>query len=61
MTAGETENGILGKTDIKAKVFDGNTITIDMFGKCTYRPDCYKQWWKTFSHQYFYGIIKSGR
>ena len=42
VTAGETENGILGKTDIKAKVFDGNTITIDMFGKCTYRPDCYK-------------------
>lgn len=42
VTAGETENGILGKSDIIAKVFDGNTITIDMFGKCTYRPDCYK-------------------
>lgn len=42
VTAGETENGILGKSDITAKVFDGNTITIDMFGKCTYRPDCYK-------------------
>ena len=42
VTAGETKNGILGKSDIKAKVFDGNTITIDMFGKCTYRPDCYK-------------------
>lgn len=42
VTAGETENGILGKSDIMAKVFDGNTITIDMFGKCTYRPDCYK-------------------
>lgn len=42
VTAGETENGILGKSDISAKVFDGNTITIDMFGKCTYRPDCYK-------------------
>ena len=42
VTAGETENGILGKSDIIAKVFDGNTITIDMFGKCTYRPNCYK-------------------
>ena len=42
VTAGETENGILGKSDITAKIFDGNTITIDMFGKCTYRPDCYK-------------------
>ena len=42
VTAGETENGILGKSNIIAKVFDGNTITIDMFGKCTYRPDCYK-------------------
>ena len=42
VTAGETENGILGKSDIMAKIFDGNTITIDMFGKCTYRSDCYK-------------------
>ena len=42
VTAGETENGILGKSDITAKIFDGNTITIDMFGKCTYRPGCYK-------------------
>lgn len=42
VTADETENCILGKSDIIAKVFDGNTITIDMFGKCTYRPDCYK-------------------
>ena len=42
VTAGETENGILGKSDITAKIFDGNTITIDMFGKCTYRLDCYK-------------------
>ena len=42
VTAGETENGILGKSDVTAKVFDGNTITIDMFGKCTYRADHYK-------------------
>ena len=42
VTAGETGNGILGKSDVTAKVFDGNTITIDMFGKCTYRADHYK-------------------
>lgn len=42
VTAGETENGILGKSDVNAKIMNGNTITIDMFGKCTYRPDCYK-------------------
>lgn len=42
VTAGESNNGILGKTDIKAKVFDGNTITVDMFGKCFYRKDPYK-------------------
>ena len=42
VTAGETNNGILGKTDIPAKIFDGNTITIDMFGKCIYRASCYK-------------------
>ena len=42
VTAGETNNGVLGKSNIDAKIIDGNTITIDMFGKCTYRNDCYK-------------------
>ena len=42
ITAGETDNGVLGKTDIASKIFDGNTITIDMFGKCAYRSDRYK-------------------
>lgn len=42
VTAGETNNGILGKTDIAAKIFTGNTITVDMFGKCIYRPNAYK-------------------
>lgn len=42
VTAGDTNNGVLGKSNIDAKIIDGNTITIDMFGKCTYRNDCYK-------------------
>ena len=42
VTAGETNNGILGKSNIEAKIIDGNTITIDMFGKCTYRANHYK-------------------
>ncbi|WP_298754471.1 restriction endonuclease subunit S [uncultured Arcobacter sp.] len=42
ITAGLTKNGILGKTDIKAKIFDANTITIDMFGFAFYRQFKYK-------------------
>ena len=42
ITAGETNNGILGKSDIPAKIIPGNSITIDMFGNCVYRPDEYK-------------------
>jgi len=42
VTAGLTNNGILGKTDVEAKLFDENTITIDMFGNAFYRPFKYK-------------------
>ena len=42
ITAGETDNGVLGKTDIKAKIVPANTITVDMFGKCAYRDFEYK-------------------
>ena len=42
ITAGETDNGILGKSDIKAKIVQGNTITVDMFGNCVYRDFEYK-------------------
>ena len=42
ITAGLSNNGILGKTDIKAKIFEENTITIDMFGNAFYRPFKYK-------------------
>lgn len=42
VTAGIINNGILGRTDVKAKVFKKNTITIDMFGNTFYRPFDYK-------------------
>ena len=37
VTAGLNNYGVLGKTDIKAKIFSKNTITIDMFGNAFYR------------------------
>lgn len=42
VSSGEQNNGIIGKTDIKAKVFSSNTITIDMFGNAFYRDFNYK-------------------
>ncbi len=42
ITAGLANNGIMGKTDIDARVFDKNTITIDMFGAVFYRNFQYK-------------------
>ncbi|WP_199492185.1 restriction endonuclease subunit S [Helicobacter pylori] len=42
ITAGLSNNGVLGQSDIKAKVFEGHTITIDMFGCAFYRSFPYK-------------------
>lgn len=42
ITAGLTNNGVLGKTDIAAKVFEAKTITVDMFGFAFYRYFKYK-------------------
>lgn len=42
VTAGLTNNGILGKTDIGAKIFKKKTITVDMFGNAFYRQFDYK-------------------
>lgn len=42
ITAGSTNCGVLGKTDIKARVFKKNTITVDMFGNAFYRQFDYK-------------------
>lgn len=42
ITAGLNHNGILGRSDISAKIFDANTITVDMFGNVCYRNFPYK-------------------
>ncbi|MBW8523607.1 restriction endonuclease subunit S [Chryseobacterium chendengshani] len=42
ITAGLTNNGVLGKTDVIANIFDKSTITIDMFGLAFYRRFSYK-------------------
>ncbi|CAM3214838.1 restriction endonuclease subunit S [Streptobacillus felis] len=42
ITSGVTNNGILGKTDVKSKIFNENTITIDMFGNSFFRKFKYK-------------------
>ena len=42
ITAGLSNNGILGKTNINAKIIDDNTITIYMFGNSFYRKFKYK-------------------
>lgn len=41
-TAGVANCGILGKSDVAAKVVAANTITVDMFGNCQYRDFPYK-------------------
>ncbi len=42
ITSGLANNGILGKTDVAAKVFQAGTITVDMFGASFYRNFNYK-------------------
>lgn len=42
ISSGESNNGVVGKTDIPAKVFSANTITVDMFGNAYYQLQPYK-------------------
>ncbi len=42
INSGETNQGIKGKTDIEAKIFPENTITIDFWGNAYYRDFKYK-------------------
>ncbi|MFT2775011.1 restriction endonuclease subunit S [Helicobacter pylori] len=42
ITAGLINNGVLGQSDIKAKIFESHSITIDMFGCAFYRSFPYK-------------------
>lgn len=42
ISSGENNNGIIGKTDVNAKVFSANTLTVDMFGNSYYQYQPYK-------------------
>ena len=42
VSSGEQNNGIIGKTDVDAKIIKENTITVDMFGNVFFRDHKYK-------------------
>lgn len=42
VSAGESNNGIVGKSDVDAREFPKNTLTIDMFGNAYYQRKPYK-------------------
>lgn len=42
VSSGENKNGIVGRTDVQARIFSSNTITVDMFGNSFYHPYKYK-------------------
>lgn len=42
ITSGVDQCGVLGKTDMPAKIISENTITVDMFGNAYFRPFPYK-------------------
>ena len=42
VSSGQTNNGIIGKSDIKSREFEEKTITVDMFGYSYFRDFKYK-------------------
>lgn len=42
VSSGETNMGVIGRTTVDAKIFDKNTITVDMFGNVYFRSYKYK-------------------
>ena len=48
VSAGETNEGVIGRTSVPAKVFPPNTITLDMFGQA-------------FAHGYAYKMVTHAR
>lgn len=42
ISSGITNNGVIGRTDIEAKIINKDTITVDMFGYSFYRDEPYK-------------------
>lgn len=42
VSSGVDNNGIIGKTDMPARIMPSHTLTVDMFGNCFYRDFEYK-------------------
>ncbi|MBP3574590.1 MAG: restriction endonuclease subunit S, partial [Prevotella sp.] len=42
ISSGESNNGVIGKTDVLARIFLANTLTVDMFGNSYYHQRPYK-------------------
>lgn len=42
ISSGLTNQGVIGKTDVAAKIINANTITVDMFGNVFFRDFSYK-------------------
>jgi hypothetical protein len=42
ITAGVDSYGVAGNSSVPAKILPANTLTVDMFGNCFYRPFEYK-------------------
>jgi hypothetical protein len=58
VNSGATETGIKGKSDIPARVFASNTITVDMFGLAFFRNYEYKM----ATHGHVFSLsLKSGK
>lgn len=60
VSSGLQNCGIIGKTDVNARIFDKNTITIDMFGNVFFRDFEYKMVThaRVFSIKYKYKKLK---
>ena len=60
ITAGVTNNGILGLSDKVAKVINANTITVDVFGNTYFRDFNYKMTRSVFSLELKEGALSEG-
>lgn len=56
VSSGVENTGIIGRTDIDARVLPANTITVDMFGNVYYRDFEYKE----VTHARVFGLIPKG-
>lgn len=56
VSSGTKNNGIIGLSDIEAKIFEPRTITVDMFGNCYFQKTAYKM----VTHARVFSLSPSG-